>query len=656
MDVVKPKRAKRADTSVELKQLNHLHAFRSDERIQDIVKKIKDKTLTAKEKKIYGEESAFRVNDNKLFWNNLEVVLPSERESKIEEIYKDKKKGLGVGLEQFYQQVSGKFLNISKKLTDSYLRKQSDYKLTRLPRRVNMSIVTRRPNERWGVDLINMTMYPLGSNRLKKYIMTVVDYFTGKVWARAIPNRENGLTLEKQVENDKYRADTKEEEKDVEKEEAELEQIMGKEENKKEEEKEDTEFIPEPESLPKRVRKPSAKLRSGGALKNLDKPKTNKLKIDLRNKKYIKNLNARITKHRKKHPEETRSDEELRKDFFEQDKLNPNKSNTMQSRAYKRAQEELENEGREDEEPKERNNPNPKTDNTLAEAFQSILDEAKTIPRFVQVDNEFNRGGFQELCDKSHPKITVIASLSHQSFTNGKVERMNREIRKKIRAGFVRHNNLKWEEHLKDYIDNINSQKQARTGRSPNELWTEGYKTEDEPNQIQQKQKDYILDKAKKINDRNPVRNLEKGDYVRINLLSISPKLRERRKSNFGWNQTAVHYTPEIYRIREVIKYPKSSTKQTNYILETVPHPRYKGEEKEEEKEEENKEDEEEDEVKLVRKPNGKSIRHFRASDLIAVPPPHHSNKPTLNPTSSQRAMYINAFPSENKYKRLSNL
>jgi hypothetical protein len=53
---------------------------------------------------------------------------------------------------------------------------------------------------------------------------------------------------------------------------------------------------------------------------------------------------------------------------------------------------------------------------------------------------------------------------------------MNREIRKKIKAGFIRNNNLEWFSHLQTYCDNINNQRQSTTGYKPIELWKAGYK------------------------------------------------------------------------------------------------------------------------------------------------------------------------------------
>ena len=52
---------------------------------------------------------------------------------------------------------------------------------------------------------------------------------------------------------------------------------------------------------------------------------------------------------------------------------------------------------------------------------------------------------------------------------------MNRELRKKIRAGFIKHDNLEWSKYLNDYCDNINSQRSSTTGYTPNQLWTPKY-------------------------------------------------------------------------------------------------------------------------------------------------------------------------------------
>ena len=429
----------------------------------------------------YGKASGFEWLDDKLVYIpdletpdvKLEVVKPSNkvRKEKIKTIYDDEKLGLGVGLEQFYQQVSKRFLNIPKKLTDLFLQKQGDYKITRVPvNKTHLTINTKNPNERWSVDLIDMTMYDRPANRGMKYIFTCVDYFSGKVWARAISNRENG-TITQNANRQRF-----------------------------------------------------------------------------------------------------------------------------------------------------------KTKPTLSDALKDIMREAKTEPKIIQVDNEFDKGAFKKVCKDRD--IILVAVLSHQSFTNGKVERMNREIRKKTKAGFVRHNNLNWVDYLPDYIENINNQKNARTKRTPNEMWSEGYahldsqaERKDALNEIQDKQYDFLNERMKRNKELNEKYVFEKGDAVRVKLLAYSSEMRKKKKNNIGWNQVAIHYSPELYEVSRVIEHRDSATPTEYNII--------------------NRQDR-----GLIYKldsrgvPVGKRPRRFRGTDLILVP--RGSKKTTIDPDNYRTALYLN--------------
>ena len=124
-----------------------------------------------------------------------EVCLPivANQQAAIQGVYNDIQTGLGSGLSAFYHQVSLKYLNIKKALTDAFLRKHVDYAITRLPKKiVNRPIVTTTSNELWGIDLIDMSTYRgIGVHNFR-YIMTVVDYYSGRLFARPLRNRENG--------------------------------------------------------------------------------------------------------------------------------------------------------------------------------------------------------------------------------------------------------------------------------------------------------------------------------------------------------------------------------------------------------------------------------------------------------------------------------
>ena len=110
---------------------------------------------------------------------------------------------------------------------------------------------------------------------------------------------------------------------------------------------------------------------------------------------------------------------------------------------------------------------------TLRTTFETIMNVNNTVPHIIQVDREFQQGAFRDCCTANN--IRLIKTSPYTPTSNGKVERANREVRKVIRAGFVRNNNFVWSANLASYISNINSQQNARSKQTPNSLWTQGY-------------------------------------------------------------------------------------------------------------------------------------------------------------------------------------
>ena len=531
-------------TTRELKRLNHYPEFKNDASIDNIISFIQtkkspthlDSSQLKRYRQKFGDNSGFIVENNKLFYRpllpnrkyedasgniiddkiDLEVVKPSQREEKIKPIYEDIKRGLGTGLNAFYHQVAMKYLNIFKKDTDTFLRKQGDYIVRQIPHKaINRPIVTRLPNERWACDLIDMRAYSsleetpdeakdipellslieelrktkkkaggrkkkgtetLVLNKGMQYIFTVIDFFSGKVWARAIPNRENG-------------------------------------------------------------------------------------------------------------------------------------------------------------------NPSP----TLARALHSIGVEANnTIPHILQCDSEFNKGNFKDYCELDCvPPITIVQTTSYTPQSNGKIERMNREIRKKIKAGMITHNNLDWVQYLQDYIDNINNQQNPKTHLTPNQLWTSGFDEEEfkalrkqdkESTEVSKLTDNISPEEREKYNSAiinkravdliNPKNNKQEikfkvNDLVRIRMMTMSNLQRKAHKNMIGWNKVAVHYTPQIYRVTKCYTGRKFSNDQ--YTLATL------------------------DGRALVspdRQTNKDVSKRFFGSELIRVP---QTNVQThIEPLSVRRAEFLN--------------
>jgi hypothetical protein len=150
---------------------------------------------SAKKKRFLAKWEDFKIENNKLVYVplNLIVVPDDQRNVVLLNIYKDLKRGVAQGISMFYNRVRDKYLNIRRKDVGDFLKSQKVYQITRPQNHIqNKPILSTSPNERWGIDCINMVSYANangGIDRGTKFILTVVDYFSRKVWLRALKNQ-----------------------------------------------------------------------------------------------------------------------------------------------------------------------------------------------------------------------------------------------------------------------------------------------------------------------------------------------------------------------------------------------------------------------------------------------------------------------------------
>ena len=198
-----------------------------------------------------------------------------------------------------------------------------------------------------------------------------------------------------------------------------------------------------------------------------------------------------------------------------------------------------------------------------------------TYPRLLQSDNggEFSNALMTAFCNNHN--IQQILSSSHHPSANGKVERKNREIRKKIKAGFIRQNSNTWNvSMLRDYTKNINNQVNAKTKLRAIDLYSNGYTQQpvnlpNNPvlnnNSTQQELQDYnrnqIHNRAVRLTN-GRMKSFNIGDLVRVSLFNLSAEYREIKKSKIGVNKIAINYSPVISRITNV--YPPNNN--TRYV------------------------------------------------------------------------------------------
>jgi len=470
-------------TSRQLKKINNYPEFKTGAGIDSIINFIANGVLPpglnprqqARYNQKFGAGSGFVVRglapNQDLFYNpnaniNLEVVYPVNQQAAIQGVYDDPAQGYGKGLSSFYHQVAMSYLNISKKLTDAFLRKQGDYIVSVVPKKlINRPIVAKVANERWGMDLIHMTIppYPAIGNNGRQYIMTVVDFFSGKMWARGLMNQLNTLATP-----------------------------------------------------------------------------------------------------------------------------------------------------------------------TLRNALASICNEAGTIPHIIQGDQQFGRGDLLNWMNQQG--ITFIQTTSYNPVSNGKVERMNRTLRRKIKAGFIRNNNLIWFPFLPNYCTNINNEQSSRNHMTPNLLWSQGYNPLPpnfplpapiplSDNMTAQQRRDYNQRyqhnrAVRLLAIGRPPRTFQLNDLVRINLLKMNNIMRQARENGIGFNKVAVHYTPEVYRIHNVVAAINNPPRRQEYEVSDMAG-----------------------NVLM----SGAIPKRFAGNDLILVP--NQNVNTSINPQTIARALFLNRLP-----------
>jgi len=116
------------------------------------------------------------------------VVPPEERKARIKEIYDEY--GLGSGQMNLYSKVSRRYLGISRKQVQEFLKSQEDYQIGKKPlKRINRKIYASDVNKSWYADLLDVN--PLVTkNKQYRYILVVLDGFSKYVMMARLKNKE----------------------------------------------------------------------------------------------------------------------------------------------------------------------------------------------------------------------------------------------------------------------------------------------------------------------------------------------------------------------------------------------------------------------------------------------------------------------------------
>lgn len=210
-----------------------------------------------------------------------------------------------------------------------------------------------------------------------------------------------------------------------------------------------------------------------------------------------------------------------------------------------------------------------------ATAFEEITNKLNVTPKYLLSDNGTEwLGEFSQMCEEKDIKQNFTRSYSPEA--NGVVERMNKEIRKIIKAFFIRNNNQVWYDILDKVEENKNSTFNSTVKNAPNEIWTAD--KEEIPrvlpatlaNNPKLKARLSLVKKAiQKIKKFKEEDNFQVGDIVRVKMSSIFANVRKLVKDG-NTKQIAVNYTPELFIVRKVIVPRNRILERKRYVLENA--------------------------------------------------------------------------------------
>ena len=236
-------------TSVELRKLNAYPEWKDNDKIQAVINYVQaiqnnnpnppiDANIypTQRQRFIQKFQQGFRVlhiqGQHVLFYSpteqpnqpsriNLRVLLTQQHQNTMEANYENETEGLGTGKNSFYNKIATRYLGITRKECRDFLQKQGNYTITRpIKKQVNRPILAKTSNERWEMDLCDLSNYAIkllwgnqpipllingryinatnmsrwlqlfNNNGRAKYFLLVVDHYSKKLFGRALNDKE----------------------------------------------------------------------------------------------------------------------------------------------------------------------------------------------------------------------------------------------------------------------------------------------------------------------------------------------------------------------------------------------------------------------------------------------------------------------------------
>lgn len=164
------------------KSLNLLFGS-SDDKIQEFIDKINSGTIDNKYAKLFKV-----VNNNLIFIPlNLIVVKKSDIKELLTEFYN---KNSGTGILGFYKLICREYANITRNEVKEFLEQTPGYLLTKQHQYLPAKPISEKfANNRWQIDLIDMSMYSK-NNKGYNYILNCIDVYSRYAFIRLLKKKE----------------------------------------------------------------------------------------------------------------------------------------------------------------------------------------------------------------------------------------------------------------------------------------------------------------------------------------------------------------------------------------------------------------------------------------------------------------------------------
>jgi len=212
----------------------------------------------------------------------------------------------------------------------------------------------------------------------------------------------------------------------------------------------------------------------------------------------------------------------------------------------------------------------------VLKAFEEIVAESNDQKCSVVVSDNGNEflGEFDDYL--SRHKIKHIFTKTYTPQPN--VEAVNNQLRKIMRQIFVKYNKLAWLPYLPAIQQAKNTQYNENIGETPDRIMSifENDNDKDYLNDLSEKnlnkkksdfQKSQLLKRKSKLVQLNNL--LKVGDFVRVRLSSQQTELRSKIKAGKK-KLIIVHFSPDVYKVKQVFKPKTNKLSQFQYTLETL--------------------------------------------------------------------------------------